>query len=271
MVATTIKAGVILTRPQGKNDALAKRLEYAGLQVQSLPALHIQPLSPDLASLPKPASYDLVVFVSGHAAQFYLQALAQQGSQAANSWPVSTLAATVGAASARSLEQAGGIPAEQILYPDKHSSQDSESLWQLLVPRLASLKRVLIVRGPRGREWLRNTLQSAGVQTDTLAMYDRSPAQWNTDQAAQLRAMLASPAVMLLTSSESVDAVHQNVCQLGLEQAWLQIRFVVIHDRIARRLQSLFQASGKVESPVVKVCPPDDNSLFQMITQTASL
>src|SRR5690606_32041063 len=103
--------------------------------------------------------------------------------------------------------------------------------------------------------------------------YERIPAHWTAIQAGQLAQALsqADPCVFLLTSGESVDAVCSNIRRLGLEQAWRQARFVVIHERVARRLQSIFQASGKVEAPMVKICQPSDDSIFQMITLAASL
>jgi hypothetical protein len=76
---------------------------------------------------------------------------------------------------------------------------------------------------------------------------------------------------MLLTSGESVDAVHANIQRAGLIAPWSRSRFVVIHERVARRLQSLLHASGKVESSMVKVCSPGDDAIVESIRQMASL
>ncbi|NYT57519.1 uroporphyrinogen-III synthase [Alcaligenaceae bacterium] len=271
MSATAVKSRVVLTRPQGKNEALAERLSRAGLPALLLPALRIRPLAPGAAHTPAPEEYDLLVFVSGHALQFYLQALAQCGDGQA--WPRHTLAATVGGASARMLEDTGFIPSSQIIYPGPDVNQDSESLWRLLQPHLAGMKRVLIVRGQTGREWLGARLEKAGLEVHRLAMYERMPVQWDRQQAEQLAQILdqPEPCVFLLTSSESLDAVHNNIRRVGLEQTWARSRFVVIHERIARRLQSSLQASGKVEAPMVKICQPGDDTIFQMITLAAAL
>src|SRR5690606_1365564 len=129
-----MSARVVLTRPQGKNEALADRLAAAGLPALLLPALRIQSLSPEPAELATPADYDLIIFVSGHAAQFYLQVLARRGGGCL--WPAHTLAATVGVASARRLQDNFCIPSEQIVHPAPDSCQDSETLWRLLEPRL---------------------------------------------------------------------------------------------------------------------------------------
>ncbi|OXC90945.1 cysteine dioxygenase [Achromobacter sp. KAs 3-5] len=67
----------ILTRPAGRNEALAGRLQGAGWQPCILPALEIHPLAVAAEDLPRPSAYDLVVFVSGNAARQYLDQLAR--------------------------------------------------------------------------------------------------------------------------------------------------------------------------------------------------
>lgn len=250
---------------------LARRLGAAGLPALLLPALQIDPIAHDAGVFPLPADYDLIIFVSGHAAQLYFNGLSACG--AMGEWPGRTLAATVGVSSARQLHGMGRIPRTHILHPDADGEQDSESLWRLLAPRLPTMQRALIVRGGTGREWLGRKLEEAGLQVQRLAVYARSPVQWTPQQAGQLARALSAehPCVCLLTSTESVDAVHANVVRLGLADAWSRSRFVVIHERVASRLQSILKASGKVEAPVVKICQPSDDALFQTITLMASL
>lgn len=267
-----MKASVVLTRPQGKNEALAQRLAAAGLSALALPALELKPLERQAGQLPPPEHYDLIVFVSSNAARFYIDMLAGQGRP--GPWPAATRAATVGAPSARYLRDAGCVPASHILHPDAQSdTQDSEGLWRVLEPMLGSFKRVLIVRGTSGREWLGGRFDQAGIQADRLALYDRQAAIWDARQSGLLAAALATPApcIFLLTSGEGVDAVHANMLRLGLRDAWTRSRFVAIHERVASRLQSVLGASGKVEPPMVKLCQPDDDAIFQAIVHAASL
>jgi uroporphyrinogen-III synthase len=271
VLQAAVKASAVLTRPQGKNEALARRLTAAGLSALALPALRISPLE-HAQPLLLPDHYDLIVFVSSNAARFYIDALAAQ--RRPWLWPATTRAATVGAPSARFLRDAGCIPARLILHPDPHSdTQDSEGLWRLIEPMLASIKRVLIVRGLSGRDWLGGRFEQAGIQVDRLALYDRQAAVWDAQQGGMLAAALTGPVpcIFLLTSGEGVDAVHANVVRLGLQQAWGCSRFVAIHERVASRLQSVLRASGKVEPPMVKLCQPDDDAIFKTIVRTASL
>lgn len=272
MLQAAVKASAVLTRPQGKNEALASRLTAAGLLTLALPALRIKPLERSAEPLPLPDDYDLMIFVSSNAARLYIDALVEQ--RGPGCWPAATRAAAVGAPSARFLAESGHIPAHHILHPDPNNdTQDSEGLWRLLQPMLPSFKRVLIVRGLSGREWLGECFCNAGIQVDRLALYDRQAAIWDARQGGQLTAVLASsaPCIFLLTSGEGVDAVHANVVRLGLQDAWRGSRFVAIHERVASRLQSVLGASGKVEPPMVKLCQPDDDAIFQAIVQTASL
>ncbi|NYT77940.1 uroporphyrinogen-III synthase [Alcaligenaceae bacterium] len=269
-MAATIDASVVLTRPQDKNQLLAQRLDATGLQAICLPALCISDILDPGFVVPPPTRYDLVVFVSGRAVSLYMRALAQASS--AVRWPSDTLAAAVGLATAMAVTETGVVPVENVLYPDITQPQDSENLWSLLNTRIDSIDKALIVRGEHGREWLGSRLEEAGVKVDRLAVYRREAAVWNNHQHEQLALALSSarPCVFLLTSSESVDAVFANICRFGLEQAWQRCRFVVIHERIASRLQSLLGASGQGSPSMVKLCQPDDEAIFQAILRAAS-
>ncbi|MBF6615417.1 MAG: uroporphyrinogen-III synthase [Candidimonas sp.] len=264
------QASVVLTRPKGKNEALASRLQAAGFSTLLLPALCIGPLATGPV-LPKPADYDLIVFVSGNAVHYYLELLATHGLDGA--WPATTRAATVGASSATLLYESGLLPEANILHPDASlASQDSESLWPILQQHLPTTRKVLIVRGHSGREWLGRRLLEAGLQVDRLAVYEREPAQWKAQEGERLEGVLrdeARPCVFLLTSGEGVDAVHSNLSRLGLAPLWTRARFIAIHERVASRLQSLLPATGKVDAPMVKICQPNDDAIFDAVVQIA--
>src|SRR5690606_27938857 len=153
-----------------------------------------------------------------------------------------------------------------------HEHQDSESLWQRLAPRLSGMTQALIVRGTTGRDWLGLRLEEAGLAVQRLALYERLPARWDAAQAATLaQALGQGPATFLLTSAEGVDAVYANITRLGLQDAWDRSRFVVVHERIASRLQLTFKVAGMMSRPVVKICQPHDDAIFQTINAIASL
>ncbi|HEY9279287.1 MAG TPA: uroporphyrinogen-III synthase [Eoetvoesiella sp.] len=261
----------VLTRPEGKNALLSARLQACGVATLELPALSIQILHTDDDKLPLPGDYDLVVFVSGNAVRIYLELLARR--LPAVSWPETTLAATVGEASALPLYQAGTIPHQNIFHPRfSDSQQDSEALWNVLRPSVPALKRILIVRGETGREWLGQQFEQAGATVRRHAVYRREPALWSRRQLQDViaAAKSAKPFICLFTSAESVDAFHLNLRRNKVEIFDEHTIFIAIHGRIASRLQLLIgEGSGKVYNPVVKICSPSDDAIFETVVSAA--
>lgn len=260
----------MLTRPQGRNQVLAERLQALGLRVLVMPALSIRPLP--LPSKPSfaPHNYDVLVFVSGQAASLYLTRLNEYGVSA---WPTSVVAASVGQSTAQVL-RSGGVPDGLLLYPAEDSGNDSEALWALLQARIGSLRRVLLVRGANGRNWLARRLEQAGVHVDSLELYERVPAHVEHAKLEELAHALTAEdqhqPIVLLTSSESVDAMAQQLGSAGLLMPWLGARFLAIHPRIADRLHSVAAAAGMSALPMVKLSSPNDEAIFQAIVAMAS-
>ncbi|GAB1578618.1 uroporphyrinogen-III synthase [Bordetella petrii] len=251
----------ILTRPDGRNAPLERGLHDAGWQTLALPALEIQPLPADAAGPPLPQDHDLVVFVSGNAARLYLAQLHAAGMP---DWPGGTLAATVGPASARAFRACPGVgPDAAVLYPPPEAAaHDSEALWQVLRARGALPRRVLLVRGTSGRDWLGDQLEAAGVQVARHAVYRRLPALWPASAVRQLRewAGQGRPATWLLTSGEGIDAVRAQVDAAGIAAWWRASRFVVTHPSLVPRLG--LAGSGQGPAPMVKICLPADEAIL---------
>jgi uroporphyrinogen-III synthase len=271
MVGSAQTPFVVLTRPEGKNELLAARLQAHGVVTLTLPALSIRPVAAQRGDVPLPGDYDLLVFVSGNAVRFYLELLARENSGAP--WPASTLVATVGEASARPLYTGGVVPHQNILHPDLlESQQDSEGLWRLLETRVHTLRRVLIVRGNTGREWLGQRLEQAGVAVQRYAVYQREPALWSAQQLQRLQEglMSAQPVIWLFTSAESAEALVLNARKYNIDIFGRNAVFVAIHDRVASRLQLLSGAgAGKAQCPVVKICSPSDDAIFDTVVSAA--
>ncbi|NYT64988.1 uroporphyrinogen-III synthase [Alcaligenaceae bacterium] len=266
-----MKASIFLTRPQGKNEILAAGLAKQGYQSTLLPALSVFPIKDNQHPLPQPSDFQLVVFVSGLAVGFYLDVLCQQNPDFV--WPAASHAATVGWASAQPLHDSGLFAPGQIIHPQACAlAQDSEALWPLLAPLLPTLQRVLIVRGQRGREWLGAKLEQQGIHVQRHAMYDRAAAIWTAAQQQVVQHHLLGnwPAVFLLTSSESVDAICDAIQVLNLTSAFARSRFVVVHPRIADHLQQRLSVAGKLQPSMVKICSPTDSGILQALLASAS-
>jgi uroporphyrinogen-III synthase len=250
----------VLTRPETRNQLLAQRLRGAGWQACAWPALQIEPVLAGAGAVPMPADFDLVVFVSGNAARLYLQQLRQLDH--APAWPSTCAAATVGPASGSALRESGWFGSGTcILHPGPEAPRhDSETLWELIAARAPLPRRVLVVRGTQGRDWLAERLREHGAQVSLHAVYRRSPATWDDAVLRQLGAWARENArpTWLLTSGEGIDAVRANVGRAGLAGWWQDCRFVLTHPQLEQRL-ALPAGAGRV---AVKVCVPADDAIF---------
>src|SRR5690606_15818411 len=268
--AAVMAALVVLTRPASRNEGLAALLRDDGFDVACLPALALETVVHAPEQMMWPDGFDLVVFVSSHAAQSYLDCL--QRWRPGSTWPAHVNVATVGYASARPIYQFGQVPIQHIFHPSPDQNQDSEALWEVLAPVLPRLKRVLIVRGQAGREWLGEQFECHGIDVSRLSLYRRVPAVWHENQAAVLARALPSEqaTVFLLTSSESVDAVYANIQRLGTASHWAQCRFIVIHERMAARLQTVLRASGVNTRHPIQHCAPNDDAIRRAVHLSVS-
>ncbi|MDN5842774.1 MAG: uroporphyrinogen-III synthase [Alcaligenaceae bacterium] len=240
---------IVLTRPAGRNEAIAARLRDQGLRVAVWPALALAVCD---APVPDVSGHDLVVFVSRQAVDAYF-------SRTRQSWPDGLHAATVGQASAQALR--AYLPDEWIIAPSGQSAQDSEALMARLDTLGRAWTRVLILRGARGREWLAQALERRGAAVTRHALYDRTPVQW---PCAQVQSLRSGACVVLLTSIEGLESIEQSLHGCG--ESWPDTAsFVVIHPRIAQYLQSTLQAAGRADAPSVKICAPDEEAIFQAI------
>lgn len=263
---------VVLTRPAHRNQVLAQGLQKAGITSLSLPALALTPFLSHIPPAHEPFGYDLVVFVSGAAASHYLTPLWQAKGYP---WPAETRIGTVGVSTRAIIEQvfaAHGISSSGLAWrhpPLSEPNHDSERLWQCLAPDLPALKKVLIVRGATGRDWLKEQLLAAGIQVDVLSVYERRPQPWSTEQVAQLEQASQHGLVFLVTSSESAQAIFANLEHFSMLSLWQKSIFVVIHERIEKQVQSLYASAGFKSQAVVKRCVPTSESMLSALSRAA--
>jgi uroporphyrinogen-III synthase len=104
-------------------------------------------------------------------------------------------------------------------------------------------RRVWIVRGDGGRDWLAATLREAGADVAFLQAYQRRAPGWTPEQQALAAAALADPAgsCWLLSSSEAIDHLSTLLPQARWERAWA----LASHERIAARARQA--GFGRVE------------------------
>ncbi|WP_297354868.1 fused uroporphyrinogen-III synthase HemD/membrane protein HemX [Paraburkholderia sp.] len=239
----------MITRPAGQSAALAAQLEAAGIATLDFPLIEIVPVedvAPLQAALVALERYALVVFVSPNAVDY---AFAEFDSI----WPHALPVGVVGPGSVAALARHGvEAPAYRVISPaaaadDDVARFDSEALFAAIDASFgaASLegKRVLIVRGDGGREWLADRLREGGVEVETVAAYRRLVPEPSIGAWSRVHELLAGePHAWLITSSEGVRNLdelaheHLNAGEIAqLKRATL----VTPHPRIAQTARGL--------------------------------
>ena len=282
---------VVVTRPAGQSRQLTEGLQAAGLDVLGFPLLAIGPAADDAAlraALRRLADYALVVFVSPNAVSFALDALAQvQNAAAGAQWPAEVPVAVVGPSSVAALAERGIVPpTHRVIAPvgaqvcneasgDTSSDVprfDSEALWSELDSAVGAAegsfagRRVLIIRGNGGRDWLGDRLREAGATVDAVEAYSRTLPEPSAMQWQAVRDSLRSeapPHAWLLTSSEAVrnlDALARLHLSPQEHEHLKQVQCIAPHARIAAQAQALGFAH-------VLPAAPGDTGLLAACTQ----
>jgi uroporphyrinogen-III synthase len=236
---------LIVTRPAAQAQDWVGRLRGLGVDAVALPLIRIEPVA-DAAPLAAAWStidhLALLFFVSANAVQHFFAARPREAV-----WPAGVRAATPGAGTADAL-RAAGVPAASIVAPAADApSVDSEALWRRLKDDDWHGRRVLVVRGEDGRDWLAEQLMAAGARVDALAAYARRAPQPDAAERALLAAAAASPAAYcwLFSSSEAVRRLRALDAGAGLGASAL-----ATHPRIA-------DAARGVGFATVRDCAPD--------------
>ncbi len=240
----------VLTRPDGQSAELAAQLAGAGCDVLEFPLIDIAALddpAPLAAAFAALADYALVIFVSPNAID---RALAQFGAI----WPHGLPIGVVGPGSVAALARHGiAAPAYRVIAPqppDDGSAPhyDSESLFACIDAAFGGAaalagKRVLIVRGDGGREWLAERLRDAGADVSLVAAYRRVVPEPRIGAWQRVHALLGgAPHAWLVTSSEGVRNLHE-LAQAHLTEAEIDALrhapLVTPHPRIAQTARAL--------------------------------
>jgi uroporphyrinogen III methyltransferase / synthase len=240
---------VVITRPAGQSSELIRQLDAAGIATLDFPLIDIAPVADDAplrAALASLERYALVVFVSPNAVD-------QAFARSQDIWPHALPIGVVGPGSVQALARHGvATPAHQVISPasaadDESASFDSEGLFAAIEASLgvASLegKRVLIVRGDGGREWLADRLREAGAEVDAVAAYRRLVPEPSIGGWARVHELLAgTPHAWLLTSSEGVRNLHELAQDHLTADEIVQLKhapLVAPHPRIAQTARAL--------------------------------
>lgn len=224
---------IIVTRPLAQAEILLAQLRAAGGDGVALPLIDIEPVA-DVQPLQRAwidlPSRALLMFVSANAVQHFMQ---QRPPGAA--WPTQVLAGATGPGTSAALRQAG-VPESCVVEPSGDGF-DSEALWQRLQGRDWQGRRVQVVRGEGGRDWLAEQLAHAGAEVDFAAAYQRVLPQLGRPARELLAAALAQPQAHLWAFSSSQAVAHLG--QLAAGADWAGSAAVAPHVRIVAALQRL--------------------------------
>jgi uroporphyrinogen-III synthase len=224
---------VIVTRPRAQAETLVRELQGAGIDAVALPLIHIAPLSDARplqqawAGLPQLA---LLIFVSANAVLHFMgQRPAQQA------WPAQLLAGSTGPGTSAAL-RAAGVPLRLLVEPAGEVF-DSEALWRQLQARDWRGRRVGVVRGEGGRDWLAERLAAAGAQVAFVSAYERQLPRLEATGQALLDAASLQPRQHLWVFSSAQALTHLG--QLAPNADWSAACAVAPHARIVERARQL--------------------------------
>lgn len=245
---------VIVTRPAAQAQAWVPRLQALGIDAVALPLIDIAP-APDLAAV-QAAWRQLhetafVMFVSANAVAHFFAARPPDGAGC-----TIARAGSTGPGTSAALRTAG-VPADHIDEPDPAGPFDTEALWRRIGTRPWSGRRVLVVRGEDGRDWLAEQWRQAGAEVRFVAAYRRLAPRMDGAAAALVDAALADPADHVWHFSSSEAIAHLARARPGSD--WSRSRALATHPRIADAARRV--GFGQVDA--VGVHPQDVATLLR--------
>jgi uroporphyrinogen-III synthase len=238
LLARLSKNLIVITRPQSQAESLALRLIALGRAVCVFPLLDIQPLSDPSqlkVCLNNLSDYAMVAFVSPNAVDAAFAFLPK--------WPRGVSAAVVGEGSRQALARHGVTDqTATVLSPIDTQRTDSETLLEVLdLPALAG-KKVLIIRAETGRELLADRLREARITVDQVAAYRRGSPPLDAERREELSQLLEVDCDWVITSSEALRNLKDDVEQVAGTSGWEQIQratVIVPHVRIEETAKNM--------------------------------
>lgn len=224
---------VIVTRPSLQARAWVDGLQHEGIEVCCLPLIEIAPaedVAPLRSAWQSLAGYRLLMFVSANAVVHFM---AQR--PAGLTWPAQLLAGSTGPGTSAALREAG-VPQQSLVEP-LGEPFDTETLWRSLRNMAWQGRRVLVLRGQDGRDWLAAQLREAGARVDFVHTYTRALPVLNDAQTQCLAAAQQDPDehLWLFSSSQAV----RNLRALAAAADWSRGHAGATHPRIAAQAHGI--------------------------------
>jgi uroporphyrinogen III methyltransferase/synthase len=202
---------VLVTRPEGQSDKMARALRDAGADPIEAPTVRVvPPRDPALFThhVENLGEYDWVIFTSVNGVQALFSELRRQGrdSRALGRAKI----AAIGPATAAALELHGIVPDE---VPDEYRG---EAVAEVLLRNEGQVagKRIFLPRAEVAREALPDALRARGAHIDVVPAYRTEPAR--PEDFARIRQRLVERTIDIVTFTSS-STVTRLVEGLGSE------------------------------------------------------
>ncbi len=244
---------IVITRPQHQAKALQEKLEAAGANTILFPLLEIKAVGDSSAAREKLArikDYDLVIFTSANAVTYALKWLDKN--------KLGNVAA-IGKKTARLLESHA---INVNFFPEQ--GFNSEAL--LAMPQIQSYaanKKIAILRGQNGRDFLKNGLQKQGAEVEYIDVYQRVFPQSNLEPLHQ-HLKNKQLDIILITSGNSLT----NLFKFLAANEWLnKITLLLGSERIKAHLLKTY---NNYQGTLLCAPDPSDETLYKELLSWAT-
>lgn len=226
---------VVVTRRRAQSAQAARALTAQGAEVVLLPALQIEPISPNPSVLAQCTAVKAAIAVSVNAVQCGLPWLYEHASNRLD-WRWFAVGPTTAA-------ELKNFDIDAIV-PQRHDANGLLALPELRA--LGAADCALLLRGEGGRKVVAQTLREQGVALCELPVYRRTLPHV---EPSQIEAIVdaSQPTVVLVTSAETFD----NLCLLfGERLAWLfkNTWLAVVSDRVGEHVHAVAARYGYDEA-----------------------
>ncbi len=218
---------ILVTRPKPQGEILCEKIRAAGGKTIYFPTIEISPPE-DIARFTQQmsalAQYDWLIFISPQAVYASAAAI--------HSIPSHVRIAAIGAGTAQALQEMN-LPVA--IYPKEDWS--SEGLLDLAEFKAIAHKKIALIQGAGGREWLADTLTARGALVTSVIAYRRTLPVVDVSNYVNLL-MTGKIDIITCTSGETL----QNLKILIGHDGWRYLRTVpllVTSERVAKLANEL--------------------------------
>jgi uroporphyrinogen-III synthase len=245
---------ILVTRPKHQADNLCELIAANGGQAIAFPTIEIQAVAnpgDSLTSSKALSEYDFVVFVSRNAVKVAFDQFLSQVSL-----PEHIKIIAIGAGTAEALSE---MNITAVIHAGKQA--DSEALLQLPEMQKEEItgKKILIIRGVGGREYLADNLIGRGALVDYAEVYKRCLPEYGSKDSHKIWQDIR-PNAVIITSNDGLN----NLLRLTLEADKAQL-FSTPLVLMSARSDNLAKELGFVSDTSIAVDKNDEGLLLALL------